>query len=111
VDESPVSTRRTLVFVIGMLALFVVGLVAAKAWLPGPVRVTEPCRAAFERPAIETDENAMVAAVAACRSWAEFTKAARDELDMDATEFEEFRRTACRAGSAANLVRPCLSVA
>ncbi|MEO8694281.1 MAG: hypothetical protein ABI658_12235 [Acidimicrobiales bacterium] len=93
-----------------MVALFVIGLVAAKAWLPGPLHVTESCREAFEQPAIATDENAMVAAVAACGSWAEFTKAARDKLDMDATEFEEFRCNACRAGSAANLVRPCLPV-
>lgn len=106
--ESPLSTRRTAVFLIAMLALFVVGLVAAKAWLPGPLKVTAPCREAFEHPAVESDDNAVVAATAACVSFQEFTKAARDALDMDHSEAEELLYKACAAGQATNTPRrPC----
>jgi hypothetical protein len=106
--ESVVSNQRTAVFVASILVAFVVGLVAVEAWLPEPVQVTEPCRSAFDNFAIDKTNDSMIAAAAAC-SGQEFTKAARDVLDLSATEAEDFRINACNAGRTTNAVlRPCM---
>lgn len=108
-NESAVSNQRTAVFVAAMLTLFVVSLVVAKAWLPEPVRVSEPCRSAFDKLAIDKTNDSMVAAAAACTSWQDFTKAARDVLDLNATEAEDFRINVCTAARATNAVlQPCI---
>lgn len=106
--ESVVSNQRTAVFGAAMLTLFVVSLVVAKAWLPEPVRVSEPCRSAFDKLAVAETNDSMIAATAAC-SGQEFTKAARDVLGLSAAEAEDFRINACNAGGTTTAVlRPCL---
>ena len=106
--ETVVSKQRTAVFVAAILVAFVVGLAGAKAWLPEPVQVTEPCRGAFDKFAIDKTNDSMIAAATAC-SGQEFTKAARDVLDLSTTEAEDFRINVCNAGRTTNAVlRPCL---
>ncbi|MEO5840821.1 MAG: hypothetical protein ABIQ73_10170 [Acidimicrobiales bacterium] len=92
---------------VAMLALFVVGLMVTKAWLPGPVQVRQQCRQAFEHPAIETDTAAMVADASVCTP-VEFIEAAHDALDMNFTEAEEFRRKMCAMTRTGNTsLAPC----
>ena len=109
-NEAVVSTRRTAVFVAGMIVVFVVGLVAVKARQPEPVppvRVTEPCRTAFDQYATAHDTGSLAATIHACANGPqgvptskEWFKAARQALRLEHSNAETLYWQACEAAGA-----------
>jgi hypothetical protein len=106
VNEALVSTRRTAVFIAGMIVVFVVGLLAVKARQPEPVRVTESCRSAFDQYAIAHDTGSLVTTIHACANGQgattadEWFKSARQALKVGQREAETLYRQACDAAGA-----------